>query len=114
MTLLGQLPDVSETRIPGDRPGPRPHELHAVVVFGIVTGSDHDATPDSQVGRGEINFLGAALTDIQHIDTRGPQAIDQRHFQSFTGESNVMPHHHTTGIDHLGVSTANAVGDILV
>jgi hypothetical protein len=76
--LLGQVLDLEQPRVAADRTRTLAHELHAVVVLRVVAGGDHDAAVDTLVEGGEVDLLGAALTDVEHVGTGVAQALDQR------------------------------------
>ena len=62
----------------------------------------------------KINLFRSALPNVEHIDTLLAQAVYQGCFNRLRREANVVTDHNGTGVDHLGVSAANASRNILV
>src|SRR5690606_18483412 len=103
---------IEQSGIAADRARAFAHEFHAVVIFRIVARGDGDAAIQRAVERREINFLGSAQTDIDHIDAAVAQAIGQRHLQRLAGQPDIVTDHYRTRFYHLGVGPADAVRDI--
>ena len=78
LTGFRQRPDGGKPGIATDGSGIFPHQLHAVVVLRVMTGRYHNATVRLQVRRGEIDFLGATASDIQHLHAGLRQTTGQR------------------------------------
>ena len=104
----------TEPRVAADRPGPLPHELHAVVVRRVVARRDHDAAVHLARERRVIDDLRAAETDVVDVDAGIEQALLQRLADLFAREADVATDDHFPGLDELGVCPPDAIRDVLV
>ena len=110
--FLGKALDVQQAGVAADRARAFAHELHAVVVLGVVAGRDGDATVDAHVEGGEVDFLGAALADIEHIDAGLEQPLGERIADFAAAQADIVTHHNRAGFHHLRVGAPDAAGDI--
>src|SRR5690606_30096956 len=106
--------DVLEAGIGADRPRLLADHLHAVVVRRIVARGDHDAAVELLVESGEVDDLGADDADIEHVDARVGEAARERRREGRARQADIAPDGHPACADELGVSAADAVGDVLV
>ena len=74
-----------------------PHELHAVVVGGVVTRGDHYAAVDAKGEGGEIHLFSAHLADVHHVHAHSGEAGDKGSRQGCTTQTHVAPHDHPPG-----------------
>ena len=74
VVLLGQFANLLQAAVAADRAGAFANELEAVVIYGVVAGGDHDAAIETKVEGGEIDLLGAADAEVEHIDAAVHQA----------------------------------------
>ena len=108
------LADILKTRIAANGPRLRAHHFQAVVVCGIVAGGDHDATVGAELTRAEVNHLGAADADVEHVAAGVDQAPGNGSRQFVARVSNVAAQNDAFRIEELCRRIADAVGDILV
>ena len=78
LVALGERADVLQARVGADRPRLLAHHLHAVVVGRIVARRDHDAAVELAVERREVDELGAADADVEHVDAGVGQTARDR------------------------------------
>ena len=114
IALDGKILDILESRVAGNRDRLFADQLHAVIVFRIMAGRDHDAAVQSQMERGEINHLGAALPDVHHVTARLRQAARQRLRDRRTGQPDIVPHCHALRAQKLDESLAHTISEFLV
>jgi len=69
--------DLKQPGVAADRPGPGPHQLHAIPVGRVMTGGHHDPAASLGEGRGEIDLLGAAQADVEDINAAFGQTAYQ-------------------------------------
>ena len=109
-----QVADGEKTRVPADGPGLLAHELHPVVVLGVVAGRDHDATVHALVGHREIDFLGPAFAQGEDIHPGFAQAADDGLCHGWAGQADIMPYHHPVRVQEGSKRPADAVGQGLI
>ena len=73
-----------------------------------------DAAANLEVRRGEINFLSATLADVKDVDTLFSQAIDQGRLYGFRGETNIVTHDDSVGLNDLGVALTYPLSDVFI
>ena len=106
--------DVQQAGIAGHGPGLLAHELHAVVVPGVMAGRHRDTAVQAGMGGGEVYLLGARQADVMNIHPLLQQALHQGALDRLAGQPDVVSHHHLARPDDLGIGAPYAPGDILV
>ena len=106
--------DVGQTRVTRDGFRALPNELHAVVVFGIVAGSNRNAPADTKVRSGEVDLFCPAEAEILHRNALLSQSVNQRRLDRLAGQTDIVPHYNAARLDHLCVGAANAARDVVV
>ena len=101
------VPDVVQAVVRADRPGFRAHHFHAVVVFGVVAGGDHDAAVHLVVTGGKVHLFGAAQANIKHIGAGRHQAGAQRVGDFGAGQPDVVTDDDFFGAGDFNVGTAD-------
>ncbi len=79
-----------------------------------MAGSHGNAPADSKVRSGEIDLFCPAEADILHRNALLSQSVNQRRLDRLAGQTDIVPHHNATRLDHLRVSAADAARDIVV
>jgi hypothetical protein len=111
---LGQRVDIAEARVAADRPAALAHEFHAVEVRRIVAGGYHDAAADTLIEGGEIDLLGAAQADVEHVGAARVEPLGERRGQRVAGQADVAADDHAARLDDLRVGATDPPGDVLV
>ena len=111
---LGDRADFLQAVVARDRFRLFPHELHAVVVRGVVAGGDHDAAVVAAVEGRKIHALGAADADVENVRAALRQAAAERIGERLARQSNVAPDHHALGRQKFRIGTADPVGHIVI
>ena len=114
LATLGQPFDLEQAGVAADWPGVVAHQLHAVVILGIVAGRDHDAAIELVVEGGKVDLLGAALADVIDIDPALAQAAHHLGGHLRTGEADVVPDHHLAWLEVGREGAADAPGDLVI
>jgi hypothetical protein len=109
-----QIPDGLQTAVAADRLRSLPHQLHAVVIHGIMAGRHHDAAVHPLGKGGEIDLLRPAQADIEHVGAALGQPSRQRPAESFARQPHVTADDHPLRLQEFGVGPADAVGDVFV
>ena len=76
-----QCANILQPRGAGDRPAILPHQLHAVVVDGVVAGRDHAAPIYPEGAGGEVHFLRPAEADVDDLGPKGLAASGKGSFK---------------------------------
>ncbi len=76
-----------------------------------MAGGDHDPAIHALVKSREIDFLGPALPDVQHIHAGITQAFDQCRADLRTAQANIVADHDGARRNHLDIGSPYAVGD---
>lgn len=79
-----------------------------------MTGGHHHAAGGLEVIGLEIDFLGAAQADVDHVTATGAQAGRQRFLQRRAGQAHVMAQDHRPLIQLRRQRHADAAGQVLV
>ena len=108
--LQHPVTDVVQTVIGADGPGFGADHFHAVVVFGVVAGGDHDATVHLVVAGGEVHLLGATQANIKDIRPGCHQAGAQGFGNVRAGEADVVADDHFFRAGHFHVGPADFLG----
>src|SRR5690606_9722674 len=90
------------------------HQFHAVVIDGVVAGSNTDATVDLVIEGGKVNLFGSALANVQDVGPGIGDTSDDRLSQFGTAKPYVMADHDATGLEILRKRATNAVGNIAI
>lgn len=93
---------------------PPSNQFHAVVVHGIVAGSDFNPAVHIEMEGGEIHLLGADKTNIDDIDTGIHQPLRNRLFQQRAGQADIATDNHPARFKKFSESPADAAGNVLV
>ena len=108
---LRQCPNILKPRRPGDGPAVFPHQLHAVVVDGVMTGRDHAAPIDPQGAGGKVDFLRATEADVDDLGAEGLAAPGKGGFQFRRRKANIPAHDHGLRPEVLGKGPADPFGE---
>ena len=117
--LQHPVANLVQTVIGADRPGFRADHFHAVVIFGIVAGSHHNAAVHLVMAGGKIHLLGAAQADIKHIRAGGHEAGAECLGNVGTGQPDVVAHDdffrasdfHVSASDFFGQDRIQLIGN---
>src|SRR5690625_928954 len=112
--LLGEALNLLEAAIAAYGLGVFAHELHAIEVFGIMAGGDHDAPIQTLIEGGEINFLRPADANVVDIDTTIEQPAHQCRADGGARPAYVIPHYAPLWLQKLGISPPNAITDLFI
>ena len=98
------VPDVVQAVIGADGPGLGADHFHAVVVFRVVAGGDHDAAVHAVVAGGKVHLFGATQADVVNVGTGRHQAGAERLGDFRAGQADVIADDHflCTGNFHIG------------
>ena len=83
----GEPADLVEPRIAADRARALPHQLHPVVVDGIVARGDHDAAGEAARGGRPVDHLGAAEPEVEDVGPAEAQPLGHRGRQLVAAET---------------------------
>ncbi|MNH09205.1 hypothetical protein D3C79_686510 [compost metagenome] len=108
------LADIVQARVTADRARLLTHQLHAVVTLRVVAGGDHDATICLVMAGGEVDFLGAAQADVDHVGATFGQTLHQGTGQAWAFKAHVTSYHVAASAQLGHQGAANAVGDVVV
>jgi hypothetical protein len=92
----------------------RPHQLHAVVVDGIVAGGHHDAARHLAMECLEIDLFRAAQADVDRIATFIVQAPNDGLRKGRTVPAHIETHDHCTRTHGSGKSTPQPIGNVII
>ena len=90
------------------------YDLHAVVVRRVVACGDHDAAVELLAERREVDELGAAHADVEHVDARVREALDQRRSERRARRADVAADSDPPRLHERRVGPADPVGEVLV
>ena len=73
-----------------------------------------DTAANTKVRSREINLLCSAQTNVLHRHPLLAQSINQRCFDALAGKTDIVAHHDSPWVNHLGISLPNLTCDGLV
>jgi hypothetical protein len=108
IVFLSQALNITQAGIAADWPSTLAHELHAVVVHGVVAGCDLNAAIDIEMESGEVDLFSAGQSDIDNINTRIHQPLRYSLLERITCETHVGTDHHAAGLEILSEGAPDA------
>ena len=114
LVSLGQCLDFSEARIRTDRFRRLADELEPVVVGRVMAGRDHDAAVRLEVHDPEIDHLGAAKTDVEHLDAGLFEPPRHGIGKLLARQAHVAPDDDALRVEEFRGRVADAVADVRV
>src|SRR5690606_37119605 len=90
------------------------HQLEPVVVDGIVRGSHLDAAVHPQMEGRKIHLFRADHAQVQHVHPLIAQTVGQGRLQGRRAFTDVPAQNHFFGLQPLGKTPGDAVGDAFV
>jgi hypothetical protein len=79
-----------------------------------MTGCHDNAATHTEVCSGKVNLLGTTQANILYRHPLRAKAINQGPLDGLACEPNVMPNHHGTGLNYLGVCPTDPTGNVLI
>ena len=108
------LLDVLEARVARNRARLLADELHAVVLFRVVAGRDHDAAVEAEMRRREVDHLRAALADVHDVAAGFREALDERVADGRAREADVMADSDFLRVEEAREDAADAIRELFV
>src|SRR5690606_38114487 len=109
ISLLGKLLNSKQSAIAADWPGTFLHQLHTVVVNGIMAGGYFDTTIYVQIKSGKIQLFCAGHDKIYHITAGVHQPFCQCLFQILRAGADIAAQHYLLRLQKFAKSPANPV-----
>ena len=106
--------DVLEARVARNRARLLADELHAVVLFRVVAGRDHDAAVEAEMRRREVDHLRAALADVHDVAAGFREALDERVADGRAREADVVADSDFLRVEEAREDAADAVRELFV
>ena len=101
-------------RVAGDRTRFFADELHAVVLFRVVAGRDHDAAVEFEMSRRKVDHFRAALADIHDIAAGFREAANECIADGRTGQADVVADSDFLRVKQARENAADAVSEVFV
>ena len=90
------------------------HQLHAVVIDGIVRRCHFNPTVGGKMGDGKVHFFGSAQAKVDHLGPARHKPVDAGLQQNFRRLAAIAAHHDAAGVQRRHKGTADPPRDILV